>query len=304
MLQTQNPQQAVAASPALETTPEQPPQPPRLQQTAKSRWWVYLILTLGLIIMIGPFVWMVMDSFKGQAELAQLPPTWYPVSPTLNNYSRLFTDFNFPQYFLNTVILAVSITVLNLLFCSMLGYALAKLRFRGRKALFLLVLATLMVPSTVTLVPLFVLMSKLQLVNTLTAVILPESAGALGVFLMRQFMLDIPDELLDAARVDGASEFFIYWRVVLPLSGPALATLTILTFLASWNDFIWPLIVLTNDQSYNLPVALATFAIGQHGSDYGLLLAGSVLVVTPIVIVFLLLQRYFTQGIAMTGLKG
>src|SRR5690242_14207235 len=164
MLQTQSPQQAVA-SPLPETIPQQPA---RLQQKTKTGWWVYVLLTLGLIIMIGPFVWMVMDSFKGQAELAQLPPTWYPVAPTLGNYSKLFTDLNFPQYFLNSVILAVSVTVLNLLFCSMLGYALAKLRFRGRNALFLLVLATLMVPSTVTLVPLFVLMSKLQLVNTLT----------------------------------------------------------------------------------------------------------------------------------------
>lgn len=300
MLQAGSTEQIIA-TPLPEEMPEQPG---RIQKKTSTSWWVYVLLTLGLIIMIGPFVWMVLDSFKGQGELAQLPPTWFPVAPTLGNYSNLFTQFNFPQYFLNSVILAVSVTVLNLLFCSMLGYALAKLKFRGKNALFLLVLATLMVPSTVTLVPLFVLMSKLQLVNTLTAVILPESAGALGVFLMRQFMRDIPDELLDAARVDGASEFYIYWRLVLPLSGPALATLTILTFLASWNDFIWPLIVLTNDQSYNLPVALATFAIGQHGTDYGLLLAGAVIVVMPMVIVFLLLQRYFTQGIAMTGLKG
>ena len=299
MLQAESPEQIIAR-PLPETTPEQSAQPKRV----KTNWWVYVLLTVGLIIMIGPFVWMVLDSVKGQAELAQLPPTWLPVAPTLNNYSRLFTELNFPQYFLNSVILAVSVTVLNLLFCSMLGYALAKLKFVGKNALFILVLVTLMVPSTVTLVPLFVLMSKLQLVNTLTAVILPEAAGALGVFLMRQFMLDIPDELLDAARVDGASEFYLYWRIVLPLSGPALATLTILTFLASWNDFIWPLIVLTNDQSYNLPVALATFAVGEHGTDYGILLAGAVVVITPIVIVFILLQRYFTQGIAMTGLKG
>ena len=299
MLQAESPEQIIAR-PLPETTPEQSTQPKRV----KTNWWVYILLTVGLIIMIGPFVWMVLDSVKGQAELAQLPPTWLPVAPTLNNYSRLFTELNFPQYFLNSVILAVSVTVLNLLFCSMLGYALAKLKFVGKNALFILVLVTLMVPSTVTLVPLFVLMSKLQLVNTLTAVILPEAAGALGVFLMRQFMLDIPDELLDAARVDGASEFYLYWRIVLPLSGPALATLTILTFLASWNDFIWPLIVLTNDQSYNLPVALATFAVGEHGTDYGILLAGAVVVITPIVIVFILLQRYFTQGIAMTGLKG
>ena len=299
MLQAET-QEKIIATPVQ----EQGPSDKGRKISAKKSWWIYVLLALGLILMIGPFVWMVLSSFKGAPELAQIPPTWWPITPTLSNYTRLFTYLNFPQYFLNSVILAVSITLCNLLFCSMLGYALAKLRFTGRNALFLLVMATLMVPSAVTLVPLFVLMSKLQLVNTLTAVILPEAAGALGVFLMRQFMLDIPDELLDAARVDGASEFYLYWKVALPLSGPALATLTILTFLASWNDFLWPLIVLTNDQSYNLPVALATFAIGEHGTDYGLLLAGSVVVVTPMIIVFLLLQRYFTQGISMTGLKG
>lgn len=299
MLQAESPEQIIA-KPLAAPKQDEPIKAARI----KKGWWIYVLLTLGLIIMVMPFVWMVLSSLKGQAELAQIPPTWIPLSPTLNNYSRLFTELNFPRYFMNSVILAVSITILNLLFCSMLGYALAKIKFAGKNALFLLVLATLMIPSAVTLVPLFVLVSKLQLVNTLIAVILPEAATALGVFLMRQFMLDIPDELLDAARVDGASEFYIFWRIVLPLTTPALATLAILTFMASWNDFLWPLIVLTNDQQYNLPVAIATFAIGEHGTDYGLLLAGAVIVVTPMVIIFLLLQRYFTQGIAMTGLKG
>ncbi len=299
MLQAQSPEQVIAR-PLATTGQEEPHKKGRINKS----WWIYVLLTLGLIIMVLPFIWMALSSLKGQAELALIPPTWIPLAPTLNNFSRLFTELNFPRYFMNSVILAVSITILNLLFCSMLGYALAKIKFAGKNVLFLLVLATLMIPSAVTLVPLFVLMSKLQLVNTLIAVILPESATALGVFLMRQFMLDIPDELLDAARVDGASEFYIFWRIVLPLTTPALATLAILTFMASWNDFLWPLIVLTNDQQYNLPVAIATFAIGEHGTDYGLLLAGAVIVVTPMVIIFLLLQRYFTQGIAMTGLKG
>ena len=274
------------------------------KRVRSNAWLIYTLLTLGFIVMIVPFVWMVLSSLKGAAELAQLPPTFLPKTPTLDNFSRLFTQLNFPVYFLNSVILAVSITVLNVIFCSMLGFALAKLKFRGKNALFLLVLATFMIPSAVTLVPLFVLMSNLGLVNNLLAVILPEAAGGIGVFLMRQFMLAIPDDLLDAGRVDGASEFFLFWRVVMPLCGPALATLTILTFLASWNDFTWPLIVLTSDQKYNLPVALATFAVGQHVNDNGLLLAGAVLVVMPILIVFFLLQRYFTQGIVMTGLKG
>jgi len=254
--------------------------------------------------MIAPFIWMLLSSFKAPGEITRTPPTWFPEVPTLDNYIKLFQQLNFPLYFTNTVIIAGSVTILNLLFCSMLGYALAKLRFTGKSFLFLLVLGTLMVPGSVTLVPLFILMSKLHLINTLTAVILPTAAGAFGVFLMRQFMLGIPDELLDAGRVDGASEFFLYWRIVLPLATPALATLTILTFLASWNDFLWPLVVLTSDQKYNLQVAIATFATGQHSSDNGLLLAGAVVVVVPVIVIFLLLQRYFTQGIALTGLKG
>jgi multiple sugar transport system permease protein len=267
-------------------------------------WWVYILLSLGLVTVAAPFLWMVFGSMKTQAELVRIPPTWLPEAPTWDNYSKLFSQLNFPVYFLNSVIITVSVTILNLLFCSMLGYALAKLKFTGKHFIFLLVLGTLMVPGAVTLVPLFILMSKFHLVNSLSAVILPEAAASIGVFLMRQFMVDIPDELLDAARVDGAGEFFIFSRLVLPLSGPGLATLTILTFLGSWNDFLWPLIVLTSDQKYNLPVALATFAVGQHTTDTGLLMAGAVVVVLPIIVVFLLLQRYFTQGIVMTGLKG
>jgi len=297
MLNTQTTSQAISVPAATQKEPGRAGVP-------KSGWWIYVILTLGLIVMVIPFIWMVLSSLKNTAELALVPPTWIPQAPTLSNYYRLFNNFNFPLYFMNTVILAVSITVLNVLFCSMMGYALAKLKFSGRTVLFLLVLMTMMVPTAVTYVPLFVLMSKIHLVNTLPAVILPEAAAGGSVFLMRQFMLGIPDELLEAGRVDGASELFLFWKVALPLSGPALATIGILTFLGSWNDFFWPLIVLTSDQKYNLPVALRTFAIGQHGSDNGLLLAGAVVIVLPILIVFLLLQRYITQGIAMTGLKG
>ena len=297
MLDTQTTSQAISAPVATQKEPGR-------VNTIKSGWWIYVILIVGLILMVMPFIWMVLSSLKNTAELALVPPTWIPQAPTLNNYYRLFNNFNFPLYFLNTVILAVSITVLNVLFCSMMGYALAKLKFSGKTVLFLLVLMTMMVPAAVTYVPLFVLMSKVHLVNTLPAVILPEAAAGGSVFLMRQFMLGIPDELLEAGRVDGASELFLFWKVALPLSGPALATVGILTFLGSWNDFFWPLIVLTSDQKYNLPVALATFAVGQHGSDNGLLLAGAVVVILPILVVFLLLQRYITQGIAMTGLKG
>ena len=268
------------------------------------KWWVALALVLGLLLMIGPFVWMVLASLKTQRELLQVPPTWLPENPTMGNYDRLFERLDFPRYFWNSTLIAVGITASNMVFCSMVGYALAKLRFWGRDKLFLLVLGTLLVPGSVTLVPLFVLMSKLGLVNTLWAVVLPAAAGPLGVFLMRQFMLSIPDDLLEAARVDGAGEFYIFWRIVVPLSAPAIAALGIVTFLPAWNALLWPLVVLTGEEKFTLPVALAIFARGQFQADYGLLMAGSVVLVLPVIAIFVVLQRRFTQSVAMTGLKG
>lgn len=297
MVQTEVPNQTLIPANSKQQAPSQ-------AKRRNNNWVVYILLSVGIVLVVAPFLWMIFGSLKTRAELSLVPPTWLPAAPTFDNYNKLFNQLNFPLYFMNSVIIVVLVTGCNLLFCSMLGYALAKLKFTGRNLIFLLVLATLMVPGAVTLIPLFVIMSKLHLVNSLAAVILPEAAGAFGVFLMRQFILSIPDELLDAARIDGASEFFIYSRIVLPLCVPALATLTILTFLGSWNDFLLPLIMLTSDQKYNLPVALATFAIGQHASDDGLLMAGAVVIVLPVIVVFLLLQRYFTQGIALTGLKG
>jgi multiple sugar transport system permease protein len=268
------------------------------------RWWVALALLVGLLAVLGPFVWMLFASIKSQQELLQAPPTWWPESPTIANYERLFDRLNFPRYFWNSTFIAGMITLANIVFCSLVGYALAKLRFFGRDKIFLLVLATLLVPGAVTLVPLFVLMAKLGLVDTPWAVILPVAAGPLGVFLMRQFMLSIPDDLLEAARVDGAGELYIFRRVVVPLSVPAMAALGIVTFLPAWNALLWPLIVLTGENNYTLPVALAIFSRGQFQADYGLLMAGSVVLVLPVIIVFLLLQRRFTESVATTGLKG
>jgi multiple sugar transport system permease protein len=265
---------------------------------------LYALLILGLLAVVGPFIWMILGSFKSVAELLRVPPTWLPANPTLDNYNRLFVRLDFPRYFFNSAIVAVAVTFGNLLFCSMVGYALAKLNFPGRNSLFVLVLLTLMVPGAVTLIPQFVIISMLGLPNTHLGLILPFLAGPFGVFLMRQFMQGIPDELLEAARIDGASEYYIFWRIVLPLAAAALATLAILTFVGSWNSFIWPLVVATDDRMYTLPVALATFSTGHYSADYGLLMAGSVVMVIPVLIVFLLLQRFFIEGIAMTGIKG
>jgi multiple sugar transport system permease protein len=268
------------------------------------RSWVYVLLVLGLVITVVPFFWMVLGSIKTRAELVREPPTWLPADPTGTNYVRMWERLDFPQFFTNSAVIAVLITISNLVFTSMVGYALAKLRFAGRDKLFLLVLGTLLVPTSVTMVPLFVLMAKLGLVDTYWAVILPAAAAPLGVFLMRQFMLSIPDDLIEAGRVDGASEFFIFWRIVIPLSVPALAANAIITFLPAWNALLWPLIVLQSEEKYTLPVALAIFSRGQFQADYGLLMAGSVVLVVPVIGLFLLLQRRFTQSVAMTGIKG
>ena len=291
----------------LEQAEQVPPLVPvgtRPASALASKWWIYALLTLGLLAMIGPFVWMLLGSLKTQRELLQIPPTWLPENPTTANYTRLFDRLDFPRYFWNSTLIAVMITLSNLVFCSMMGYALAKLRFFGRDKLLLLVLGTMLIPGSVTLVPLFVLMSKLNLVDNIFAVILPAAAGPVGVFLMRQFMLGIPDELLEAGRVDGASEFFLFRKVVIPLSAPALAALAILTFLPAWNSLLWPLVVLTSEENFTLPVALAIFARGEFAADYGLLMAGSVVLVVPVILLFLLLQRHFTQSFTMTGIKG
>ncbi|HEY6057661.1 MAG TPA: carbohydrate ABC transporter permease [Candidatus Limnocylindrales bacterium] len=266
--------------------------------------WTYLLLVGGLVLMVGPFLWMVLGSIKPEIDFLQAQPTLLPSAATTDNYGRLFDQLDFPRFFFNSSVIALAVTVGNLVFCPMLGYALAKLRWRGKGVIMGLVLATLMVPAGITLIPNFVLMSSLGLVNSYPGLILPFLAGPFGVFLMRQFMLGIPNELLEAARMDGANEFRIFWAVVLPIATPVLATLGILTFLGNWNSFLYPLVMAQEPQMYTLPVALATFATGQYQADHGMLMAGSVILVVPVLIVFILFQRWITEGIATTGLKG
>ncbi|WP_019482084.1 MULTISPECIES: carbohydrate ABC transporter permease [unclassified Arthrobacter] len=272
-----------------------------LQQ--RPRLWLYVVLAVGMIAMILPFVWMILGSFKTTAEIRQYPLNFWPMEPTLDNYTELFVRLDFATFFTNSLVVAVFVTAGNIIFSSMVGYALAKLDFAGKKILFMLVLGTLMVPGVVTFVPLFVLTANLGLVNSYPGLILPFLIAPLGVFLMRQFMLGLPDDLIEAARIDGASEWRIFLRVIMPLCGPAVATLTILTFLASWNNFLWPLVVATSEDRYTLPVALALYSVGQNAAEYGLMMAGAVVVVLPILLIFVLLQKYFVQGIALTGIK-
>jgi multiple sugar transport system permease protein len=269
----------------------------------KSTWWLYAALTVALVAVVSPFVWMILGSFKTQGELLQSPPSWWPQHATFDNYTQLFSRLSFGTYFLNSTIVAVTVTAGNLLFCSMVGYALAMLEFRGRRGLFVVVMATLLIPGVVTFVPLFVLVTNVGLTNSLPGLILPFLVTPFGVFLMRQYILGLPRDLLDAGRVDGAGEFRIFARIFLPLCGPALATLGILTFLGSWNNFLWPLVVAQQESKYTLPVALALYAKGQNSTQYGLLLAGATVVVIPVLAIFLALQRRFIEGIATTGIK-
>lgn len=275
----------------------------RRRRGPRTLWWLYVVMTLGLAAMIMPFAWMILGSFKTDAEIRQYPTDFLPKQPTLDNFVALFARLDFATFFFNSVVVAAFVTLGNIVFCSMVGYALAKLQFRGKRLLFALVLSTLMVPGVVTFVPLFVLTANLGLVNSYPGLILPFLITPLGVFLMRQFMLGLPDELIEAARIDGASEWRIFLRVIMPLCGPAIATLTILTFLASWNNFLWPLVVATTEDMYTLPVALALYSVGQNAARYGLMMAGAVVVVVPVLVVFVLLQRHFVQGISLTGIK-
>jgi multiple sugar transport system permease protein len=287
-------------------TPAHPqPHKPRDRQFGEARpnVFAYLILGIGLVAVMSPFIWMALSSVKSEVEIRRVPPTWWPEAPTLDNFRDLFSRLDFPQFFTTSTVVAVAVTLGNLVFCSMLGYALAKFDFAGKTMLFRIVLGTLMIPGMVTLVPLFVLVANMGLVNTYAGLILPFLAAPFGVFLMRQFFFAIPDELIDAARIDGASETRIFLQVVLPLAKPALATLGIITFLGSWNNFLWPLVVATTEDKYTLPVALALYSTGQNQTDYGLLLAGAVVVVVPVLVVFLILQRHIVQGVAMTGIK-
>lgn len=264
---------------------------------------LYLMLAIGAVFALLPLVWMVAASFMSAGEANSFPPRLFPDDPTLEHYRTLFTRLNLGRYFLNSVIVAVTATTVSLLINSMAGYAFAKLRFRGRDRLFRFLTLGLVIPVQVSMLPLFLLMRELGLVNTYWGVIIPSLASIFGIFLIRQYAISIPDDLIDAARIDGAGEFRIYWSVVVPVIRPILATLAIWTFLSTWNDFMWPLIVLSDDSMFTLPVALANLS-GERVQDTELMMAGSVLTVLPVLLVFLFLQRYYVEGITAGSVKG
>jgi multiple sugar transport system permease protein len=262
----------------------------------------YVALSLGAVLMLAPLIWMVLASFKTLPEILTYPPTLLPNGFRTENYSTVITQSNFPRYFLNSTIVAAITVVSVLVTSSLAGYAFAKFRFPGRDILFVLVLATLMIPFQVRVIPLYVLASDFGLLNSYAGLVLPSLVDAFGIFLMRQFMQSIPTDLIEAARADGASEVRIFAGIVLPLVTPALSALAIFTLIVSWESFLWPLLVASSSDLYTLPLGLGQFA-GRFLTRVELQMAASTLTVLPLLIVFLLMQRRFIEGIATTGSK-
>jgi multiple sugar transport system permease protein len=278
--------------------PARPKRPPRWLPTAL----LHAALLVAAAAVLAPLLWMVAASFMPAGEANGYPPRLLPSRFTLEHYRALFTRLSLGRYLFNSTLLATAVTLASLLLNSMAGYAFAKLRFGGRDRLFALLLAAMVIPAQVAMLPLFLLLRTLGLINTYWGVILPGMASIFGIFLIRQFAVSLPDELLDAARIDGAGELKIYWSLVLPLLRPVLVTLAIFTFLASWNDFLWPLVVLTDNAKYTLPTALANL-LGEHSQDTELMMAGAVLTVAPVLLLFLAMQRYYIEGIMMGSSK-
>ena len=268
-----------------------------------TRVMLYTLLIIGAVLAMLPMVWMVSASLMPSGEASTFPPRFFPSSVTFAHYTDLFTRLDLGRNLVNSAFVSLIVTSASLIINSMAGYAFAKLRFRGRDRLFRALSTGLVLPVQVAMLPLFLLLKNLGLINTYWGVIIPGLSSIFGIFLVRQYALAIPDEMLDAARVDGASEFRIFRSIVVPGIMPILATLSIWMFLATWNDFMWPLIVLSDQSHYTLPVALANLS-GEHVQDTELMMAGSVLTVIPVMLVFLFLQRYYIQGVMAGSVKG
>ena len=253
-------------------------------------------------IILAPVLWFILSSFKDATDLGARPPKILPTRWAFENYTEAFRMYNYKRYFMNSVIVTSVATVLTLIINSMAAYAFAKYNFRGRDGLFVMTLAMIMIPLQVILIPIYLVVSSLGLVNTYWGMIIPAAATPTGVFIMRQYMLTIPDELIEAARIDGAGEFRIFARIVLPLCRPALAVVAIFSILWRWNDFIWPLLIAQKEELYTLPVALALLN-GQLVVPYNIVLAMSVMSIIPVLFMFVFMQRQIIQGIAQTGIK-
>lgn len=264
----------------------------------------YLVLIPACLVALLPFVWMILGSFKTGAEIRQIPPTLFPQEFTLENYRKVLSDPELPLgiFYRNSAIIAFANVVQVLFTSSLLGYIFAKFEFKSKKLIFWFIMATMMIPSQMTMIPGYLILARLKLINRLWGLIIPAAVDAFGIFLFRQFSHGIPNELIDAARVDGANEFKIYYRIVLPQLGPAMATFGMLTFMFNWNAYLWPLIVLTEKNVRTLPIILTWFSSRMVSNDH-YTMAASVLVILPVLIVFLMVQRYIVEGITLSGIK-
>jgi multiple sugar transport system permease protein len=264
---------------------------------------IHLLLVAAVCLTIFPLAWMVMASVMPAGEASAYPISWVPSTLSLEHYRALFSRLEIVRYIMNSALIAGAVTLISLVVNSMAGYAFAKLSFPGRERVFRGLVATLVVPGQVTMLPLFMLLKYLGLINSFWGVIVPGMASVFGIFLFRQYALSIPDSLLDAARIDGAGEWRIYRSIVLPLCKPILLTLAVFTFMGTWNDFMWPLVVLTDSRLHTLPVALANLS-GEHVQDTELMMAGALLTVLPVIVLYALLQRYYIEGIMVGSIKG
>lgn len=265
------------------------------------QWLIGILLAIGGIIFLIPFIWMILSAIKPEAEVMQIPPTIIPKTVTLSNFSNLFENMNFGVYLKNTLII-VLFSFVGLFLNAMAGFGFAKYKFKGKDSLFYLVLATMMIPSQVTMIPVYLILNSLGLTNTMIGIALPGLVGAFGIFLFRQFMSTIPDELLEATRLDGASEFRTFLQIVLPISKPILAVQGILTFIAGWNSFLWPLIIANDEKLYTLSVGLSLLK-GQFSGNFALQMAGSTFMVLPIIIIFTFFQKHIIENYSISGMK-
>jgi len=264
---------------------------------------LHALLIAGSVVMLLPFVWMLSTSLKLPPDIFTYPPVWIPSPIAWQNYAKTVTVMPFGRFYLNSLIVTTGVTLLQLLTSSLAAFAFARMRFPGRNALFLLYLATLMIPFQVTMIPNFILVRALGWYDTYQALILPPAFSAFSTFLLRQYFLSIPRELDEAARIDGATSLRIWWQVIMPLAGPAIAALATFVSLNSWNDFLWPLIITNSPSMRTLPVGLSAFQ-GQYKTDWNLLMAGSVIAMLPVLLVYIIGQRWFIKGITLSGLGG
>lgn len=263
----------------------------------------YLLLILGTVVMLAPFLWMISTSLKSTEATFVMPPQWIPKNITFINYKNVVNSFPIARFLFNSIFVSVIMTFGQVLICSMAAYAFARIDFKGRDVLFLVYLGTLMIPTQATLTPQYILMNSLGWVNTYKALILPGIFSAFGTFLMRQYFLSIPRSLEEAAFIDGASHLRVFFTIIMPLSKPGIATLTICSFMESWNSFLWPLMIVNDNNHTTLPLALTRMQ-GRWHTDWNSLMAATVITVIPILIVYIFAQKYFIEGLTMTGIKG